>query len=146
MQEEQIFRKYGSSGITEYELTNGKALVSDDTQMTLFTANGILLGDTRLSMRGIGGDPKVYVPNAYLDWLKTQQLDINSVNQYERYTEKGWIFMVVGCSGIVFQSVHRAIPAFLHWKPEQKEDHVNSFINSPINRSKGCGGICVLHL
>lgn len=53
MQEEQIFRKYGSSGITEYELTNGKALVSDDTQMTLFTANGILVGDTRLSMRGI---------------------------------------------------------------------------------------------
>ena len=104
MQEEQIFRKYGSSGITEYELTNGKALVSDDTQMTLFTANGILVGDTRLSMRGIGGDPKVYVPNAYLDWLKTQQLDINSVNQYERYTEKGWIFMVVGCSGIVFQT------------------------------------------
>ena len=70
LQEDQIFRKYGCEGITEYDLVNGKALISDDTQMTLFTANGILVGDTRLSMRGIGGDPKAYVPNAYLDWLK----------------------------------------------------------------------------
>ena len=42
LQEDQIFRKYGSEGITEYDLVNGKALISDDTQMTLFTANGIL--------------------------------------------------------------------------------------------------------
>lgn len=140
MQEEQIFRKYGSSGITEYELTNGKALVSDDTQMTLFTANGILVGDTRLSMRGIGGDPKVYVPNAYLDWLKTQQLDINSVNQYERYTEKGgysWLLDVP-------ELYSRRAPGntcLSTLETRAKEDHVNSFINSPINRSKGCGGI-----
>ena len=87
LQEDQIFRKYGCEGITEYDLVNGKALISDDTQMTLFTANGILVGDTRLSMRGIGGDPKAYVPNAYLDWLKTQESDINSVNHHERYTE-----------------------------------------------------------
>ena len=38
LQEDQIFRKYGSEGITEYDLVNGKALISDDTQMTLFTA------------------------------------------------------------------------------------------------------------
>lgn len=117
--EDQIFRKYGCEGITEYDLVNGKALISDDTQMTLFTANGILVGDTRLSMRGIGGDPKAYVPNAYLDWLKTQESDINSVNHHERYTEKGgysWLLDVPE----LYSRRAPAIPASLHWKPEQK--------------------------
>ena len=52
LREKQIFRKYGKHGITEYDLTNGVAQISDDTQMTLFTANGLLLGMTR---GGIGG-------------------------------------------------------------------------------------------
>ncbi len=55
MQAEAIFRKYGESGITEYEPFNGVARISDDTQMTLFTANGLLLGTTRGMMRGIMG-------------------------------------------------------------------------------------------
>ena len=140
MQEEQIFRKYGSSGITEYELTNGKALISDDTQMTLFTANGILVGDTRLSMRGIGGDPKAYVPDAYLDWLKTQQLDINSVNRHERYTKKGGYSWLLDIPELYSRRApgNTCLSAL---ETRAKEDYVDSFINSPINMSKGCGGI-----
>ena len=40
IREPQIFSRYGKDGITKYELDNrtGKALISDDTQMTLFTA------------------------------------------------------------------------------------------------------------
>lgn len=73
MSRNAILLKYGESGITQFELdNNGKALVSDDTQMTLFTANGMLMGITRGSMRGIGGDPKDYVDGAYLDWYYTQ--------------------------------------------------------------------------
>lgn len=49
-----IIAKYGQPGITEYELVNGVAEISDDTQMTLFTANGMLMGLTRWYMRGIG--------------------------------------------------------------------------------------------
>ncbi|MBO5567536.1 MAG: ADP-ribosylglycohydrolase family protein, partial [Clostridia bacterium] len=57
LQEEQIFKKYGKNGITTYakDSISGKALISDDTQMTLFTANGLLVGDTRRAMRGIRG-------------------------------------------------------------------------------------------
>ncbi len=57
LQKSQIFRKYGESGITAYEkdTAKGKALISDDTQMSLFTANGLLIGDTRGAMRGIQG-------------------------------------------------------------------------------------------
>lgn len=140
LQEKQIFRKYGVQGITEYDLTNGKALISDDTQMALFTANGILVGDTRLSMRGIGGDPKAYVPYAYLDWLKTQQSDIDTVNSYERFTENGgrsWLLDVP-------ELYSRRAPGntcLSALKTRANADYVDSFINSPINRSKGCGGI-----
>ena len=59
MSESQITSKYGLGGITEYEFgtASGQALISDDTQMTLFTEKGILVGETRLRMRGIGGTP-----------------------------------------------------------------------------------------
>ena len=42
--EKEIFSKYGSHGITEYKKDpyTGKALISDDTQMTLFTAQAVL--------------------------------------------------------------------------------------------------------
>ena len=51
-----IFQKYGANGITEYELHRGIAEISDDTQMTLFTATGLLVGTTRGMTRGIMGD------------------------------------------------------------------------------------------
>ena len=43
MEDADIFRKYGENGITDYELYKGTAQISDDTQMTLFTATGLLL-------------------------------------------------------------------------------------------------------
>ncbi len=71
----QIRSRYGEHGITRYELDRrGVAPISDDTQMSLFTAAGILLGMTRGSMRGIMGRIDTYCWNSYQDWLKTQEL------------------------------------------------------------------------
>ena len=68
-----ILAKYGFRGIAKFNLTReGKALISDDTQMTLFTACGMLMGVTRGYTRGIGGRPEKYVDKAYLDWYYTQ--------------------------------------------------------------------------
>lgn len=68
-----ILSLFGEQGIVEFALdSSGKALISDDTQMTLFTANGLLMGLTRGYMRGIGGRPEKYVDGAYLDWYYTQ--------------------------------------------------------------------------
>ena len=68
-----ILAKYGLRGIAKFNLTReGKALISDDTQMTLFTACGMLMGVTRGYTRGIGGRPENYVDKAYLDWYYTQ--------------------------------------------------------------------------
>ena len=73
MSRRSILSRFGENGITKFALDrNGKALISDDTQMTLFTANGMLMGLTRGYMRGVGGRPEKYVDGAYLDWYYTQ--------------------------------------------------------------------------
>ncbi len=70
----QIRGKYGPGGIREVKLgPRGVALISDDTQMALFTAAGILLGMTRGAMRGIMGRIDTYCHWTYLDWLHTQR-------------------------------------------------------------------------
>lgn len=66
-----IQKKYGPGGITEYELNHGVAQISDDTQMTLFTAVALLIGQTRSMLRGIGGYYPDYAKFAYRDWLTT---------------------------------------------------------------------------
>ena len=68
MGENMIFSRYGEKGITEYRLTDGVAEISDDTQMTLFTASGILtaLAEGRT-------DFAKHINDAYLDWLRTQR-------------------------------------------------------------------------
>lgn len=139
-QEDQIFDKYGLDGITEYELTDGKALISDDTQMTLFTANGILVGDTRIAMRGIGADPRVNVFYAYQDWLKTQKSDIKTVNQYERFTEKGGLSWLLDIPELYARRAP-GITCLSALEERADNDQPDDFINSPINNSKGCGGI-----
>lgn len=138
--EEDIFKTYGSDGITEYELTDGKALISDDTQMTLFTANGILVGETRLCMRGIGGIPRGYVEYAYQDWLKTQTSDFKTVNKYERFSEKGgrsWLLDVPE----LFARRAPGNTCLSALEERSQMAYSDDFLQSPVNHSKGCGGV-----
>ena len=69
MGEETIFLRHGPGGIAEYELSDGRALISDDTQMTLFTAAG-LLAHRALSSHDL---PTGLVNESYKDWLVTQR-------------------------------------------------------------------------
>ena len=71
---QSIRAKYGRNGIERLVLgPRGKALVSDDTQMTLFTANGLLRALTRACMSQNPGPLDLsYVEKAYLDWYYTQ--------------------------------------------------------------------------
>lgn len=78
----EIQRKYGSEGIREYELDRrGVARISDDTQMSLFTAAGILLGMTRGYTRGIMGRIDSYCRWTYIDWLHTQEWSSRKENE-----------------------------------------------------------------
>lgn len=62
-----IQKQYEADGIRNYELAfeTGAAVFSDDTQMSLFTANGILIGETQWHLKGIWGAIANYVHIAY---------------------------------------------------------------------------------
>ena len=51
--------------------TDGVGAITDDTQMTLFTAEGLLRAGSRMSDRGIVHAPSM-VHHAYLRWMRTQ--------------------------------------------------------------------------
>ncbi|KJK21307.1 ADP-ribosylglycohydrolase [Burkholderiaceae bacterium 16] len=64
----EILERFGDGGITEYAPAyGGVGTITDDTQMTLFTAEGLL----RAWVRGVGSYPDA-VARAYLRWLHTQ--------------------------------------------------------------------------
>lgn len=66
MTEGEIFSRYGARGITEYALRGGKALISDDTQMTMFTAAAILGAAARGESMG------KTIAQEYKGWYFTQ--------------------------------------------------------------------------
>lgn len=122
-----IRRKYGSEGIREYELDRrGLACISDDTQMSLFTAAGILLGMTRGYTRGIMGRIDNYCHWTYIDWLHTQEWS----TRRENVRIDSWLMDVPGlysrrAPGNTCLSALRAL--------EQGVE--------PDNNSCGCGGV-----
>jgi ADP-ribosylglycohydrolase len=137
--EEEIFSHYGPGGIRQYETdpVSGKALISDDTQMTLFTSNGILVGETRRSMRGIGGLPRDYVSMAYQDWLFTQEAAYGQRGKEppgRRFVS--WLLDVP-------ELYSRRAPGntCLSALYRQKDGKVHADTEHPLNRSKGCGGV-----
>ena len=70
-----IRSKHGEAGLTGLAPGwHGKVgLVTDDTQMTLFTVEGLIRADVRAEDRGVGGGEVQVVRNAYLRWLDTQE-------------------------------------------------------------------------
>lgn len=72
MSKAAIQQKYGKDGVQDYvEFNDGTGAITDDTQMALFTAEGILRASVRGHERGICGVSSV-VSGAYQRWLKTQ--------------------------------------------------------------------------
>ena len=124
---DKILDNYGCKGITQFDLDdNGTALISDDTQMTLFTANGILSAETRGCLRGIMGPIENYIFNSYLDWLYTQDTSKKPPNRFSWLLDIEELY-ARRAPGNTCLSVLNAE------KPGE--------IKSPINDSKGCGGI-----
>ncbi|EJX05341.1 ADP-ribosylglycohydrolase [gut metagenome] len=123
-----IKRKYGQNGITAFDLHNGLALISDDTQMTLFTANGLLLGITRGMTRGIMGTLPSYIRFCYKDWYKTQ------TKQYPLHED------------CIYAWLSNVPEMFAQRAPGNTclsaiESGCNGKLEEPVNGSKGCGGV-----
>ena len=122
---EGIQKRYGENGITRLDTyqwwtdTNmGKAVISDDTQMTLFTALGILNAKEK------GMAPVPAICNAYIEWLYTQKS-----MRSKRYNDC-WI------GDLPELNVRRA-PGYTCVSA------LESIIKNrePMNDSKGCGGM-----
>lgn len=130
---EEIKAKYGIWGITDYDLaSNGKALISDDTQMTLFTANGILNGETQFRYRGTVMPLVNYIYYAYMDWLTTQGYQKNVADPSRK---DSWLVDVPE----------------LHNRRSPGQTCINTLLqrggdreitlNKPVNDRKGCGAV-----
>lgn len=79
-----IIRQYGSDGITSFTLEDNLTLFSDDTQMTLFTANGLLNGIVRNNFLHQQSSLIDNIGNAYIDWYKTQLRQNYRIPENER--------------------------------------------------------------
>ena len=128
MPDYEIFEKYGERGITEYELHGGVARISDDTQMTMFTATGLLLGTTRGMLRGIMAGYADYIRYSYKDWYRTQTEPFPLLEDYHY----SWLVHVP-------ELFSRRAPGRTCMSALESED--DATIEHPINRSKGCGGV-----
>ena len=126
MSYKQIVGKYGDKGITRYELyKNGVAEISDDTQMTLFTANGLLFGCTRGAMRGIMANPSDYIRDSYMEWYQTQTGETDyTMPHYNWIREVKELHARRAPGNTCLQALHEL----------SKGQEAN-------NNSKGCGGI-----
>lgn len=119
--EKEILHIFGEDGITSYQCSekDNVAVVSDDTQMTMFTATGILYGYARGHMRGIMGEISGYVYEHYMDWLHTQ-------DQKAAGAGVSWLREIPGLYA-------RRAPGSTCLKALAQ--------GSPVSHSKGCGGI-----
>lgn len=96
---DRIRERYGPDGITGLVPDgSGKiGLITDDTQMTLFTLEGLLRADVRLTQRGRCHTPSV-IRSAYLRWLDTQEHDAPPGRDDEhpfrtgRLREQRWLY------------------------------------------------------
>ena len=75
MSRNMILKRYGPQGIEHLQIDRnaGKAVISDDTQMTLFTAEGLLQPE---------GDPIKNIYLAYRNWYLTQNVDYPAKQEF----------------------------------------------------------------
>lgn len=120
MSHSDIVHKFGYSGITRYELNmeSGKALISDDTQMTLFTALGLL------NAKSPGLPYSASICRAYAEWYYTQ------IGKHSKRFDDCWI------SRLPELNITRAPGCTCMSSLESITNGLE-----PNNNSKGCGGI-----
>lgn len=117
-----------STNIKEKQITkylDGKGIISDDTQMTLFTANSLLWRETRLSLKGIAPSCVNAIYMGYLEWLETQTgRDSNSKICWIKDVKELYSLRAPG---------NTCLSAL--------QSGVFGTLEKPINNSKGCGSV-----
>ncbi len=126
----EIRSRYGARGIVEYgEVYGRRGAITDDTQMTLFTAEALVrLAASRLTAHPL--EPIAALHNSYLRWLHTQAL--RSAHPAYDDALDGWLIR---------------LPE-LHSQRAPGNTCVSALrlpqpgtLQHPTNDSKGCGGV-----
>ncbi len=127
---DEILRRFGETGIRDFAVGDYgfPGAITDDTQMTLFTAEGLLRAEVRGALRGLSSYSGC-VNHAYLRWLATQ----GEKSRAGDIGMDGWL--------ITYRELFsRRAPGntclnALHGRTETGD-------GSPaVNHSKGCGGV-----
>jgi ADP-ribosylglycohydrolase len=125
-----IRERYGPAGVTDFEEAYGRAgAITDDTQMTLFTAEGLLRAASRRKQLD-RFDLITAVHRAYLRWLTTQGEKPEGVDVRE--LQDGWLVAVPELQARrgAGKTTMTSLKSGRAGTPEQ-----------PLNNSKGAGGI-----
>jgi ADP-ribosylglycohydrolase len=126
----EILRRFGPNGITQYAPAyGGLGTITDDTQMTLFTAEGLIRGWVRGCFKGITTYSGV-TAHAYLRWLQTQG-ERPSCDIGFGADEPGWLFQQR-------QLHNRRAPGNTCLSALRA---MSSLGEPARNDSKGCGGV-----
>ncbi|MGI8308621.1 type VII secretion system-associated protein [Saccharopolyspora hattusasensis] len=134
-----IRRNHGDSGLTAPVLRDGVAQISDDTQMMLFTLEGLIRAHVARRINPTDNDPVPEVQHAYQRWFHTQnQPWAQAGGPYARHLQQpdGWLIthpelFSPRAPGSTCMS---ALAKFAH-----THQHANPQFR--INDSKGCGGV-----
>ncbi|WP_243338327.1 ADP-ribosylglycohydrolase family protein [Anaeromyxobacter soli] len=126
MKLEEIRNRFGSAGVTGLEQAYGRrGAITDDTQMTLFTAEALIRALHRFEGRGIVSISDV-ARGAYLRWLTTQG------ERARTFGDPGWLVGVPELHSL--RAPGNTCLAALRSGGSGTPEH-------PINDSKGCGGV-----
>ncbi|MFF4778281.1 ADP-ribosylglycohydrolase family protein [Microtetraspora fusca] len=85
---------HGAAGVTDlvHDRRGARGLITDDTQMTLFTVEGLI----RARSRDVGGAEVAVIRNAYLRWLDTQDHRLpppaDGLVRTGRLREEAWLY------------------------------------------------------
>jgi ADP-ribosylglycohydrolase len=132
MGEHELRQRFGPKGVTEFLPAYGRiGAITDDTQMTLFTAEGMMRGSARWHDRGLCSIPRV-LHRAYLRWLKTQGVEQAQMDVYELDLCEAWLSQHS-------ELHHRRAPGNTCLSA-LRSGYAGSH-KKPINNSKGCGGV-----
>jgi ADP-ribosylglycohydrolase len=130
-----IRAEFGPAGITDLAPAYGRVgAITDDTQMTLFTAEGLLRADARWRGRGICHVPSV-VRHAYLRWLYTQRYSSPAIDDFSEGRSSwpdGWL--------VGLEPLHDRRAPGNTCLSALREAALGS-IEKPLNDSKGCGTV-----
>jgi ADP-ribosylglycohydrolase len=86
---EEIVKAYGEGGIRDFAPAYGKlGSITDDTQMTLFTAEGMLSAQVASALRGQEPDFFRAATVSYARWLTTQEISQRGLSAAAK---SGWL-------------------------------------------------------